>query len=116
MEKHVKNAYTLVGEGAVFEGNLVVPHPVRIDGTIRGKIETTEMLTVGKSAIVEADVVAKSAIIGGSVRGNLVIQDRLELESESKLIGDLKTRELVINDGAVFHGNCSMERGEETKV
>ncbi len=116
MDKHAKNGYTLIGEGAVFQGELVVPHALRIDGTLRGKVETGEMLTIGKTAVVEADVIAKSAIIGGTVKGNLVVQDRLELESEAKMVGDLKTRELVINDGAVFHGNCSMDRGEETKV
>jgi len=110
MEKGSKGLYTIIGEGTVFEGSINVPHSVRIDGFFKGKIETTEVITIGNTGIVEADIIAKSAIIGGKVTGNLTIEDRVELETYSSLIGDLKTRDLIINEGAVFHGNCSMEK------
>jgi len=126
MDKHGKGAYTLIGEGSTLEGLLVVPHAIRIDGTVRGKadgsararIETSEMLTIGTTAHIEADIWARSAVIGGKVKGNLTIQDRTELESAATLVGDLKTRELVINEGALFHGNCTMDKdnGKAVKV
>ncbi|HON09272.1 MAG TPA: polymer-forming cytoskeletal protein [Chitinispirillaceae bacterium] len=115
MEKgNTKGLYTILGEGTVFEGTISVPHSLRIDGSFKGKIHTTEIITIGNTGIVEADIVAKSAIIGGKVTGNLSVEDRVELEADSSLIGDLKTRDLIINEGAVFHGNCSMpkSRGE----
>ncbi|MBD3322299.1 MAG: hypothetical protein GF350_14460 [Chitinivibrionales bacterium] len=114
--KHSKGAYTLIGEGSVIEGEITVPHPVRIDGTLKGKLETTEMLTLGSTGVIEADVIAKSAIVGGKIIGNLVAEDRVELESRASLIGDLKARDLVINEGAVFHGNCEMDNGKSEKV
>lgn len=110
MEKGNKGLYTIIGEGTVFEGTITVPHSVRIDGSFKGKIETSEILTVGNTGVVEADVIAKSAIIGGKVVGNLTIEDRVELEVNSSLIGDLKTKDLIINEGAVFHGNCAMDK------
>jgi cytoskeletal protein CcmA (bactofilin family) len=116
MEKHGKGAYTLIGEGAVMEGEITSPHPVRIDGTLKGKLETAEMLTVGSTGAVEANVIAKSAIIGGKVVGNLTVEDRIELESNASLVGDLRARDLVINEGAVFHGNCAMDNGQTEKV
>ena len=110
MEKKVeKGFFTMIGEGSVFEGVITVPHSVRIDGTLRGKVETSEALTIGKSGIVEADIIAKSAIIGGKVTGNLSAEERVELEANASLIGDLRTRDLVISEGAVFHGKCSMK-------
>jgi cytoskeletal protein CcmA (bactofilin family) len=111
-----KGLHTIIGEGTTLEGTLVVPHSVRIDGALKGKIQTTETLTVGNSGSIEADITAKSAIIGGKVRGNLSVEDRVELEANASLIGDLKTRDLIINEGATFHGNCSMDLGKNIKV
>jgi cytoskeletal protein CcmA (bactofilin family) len=117
MEKsNERGLLTIIGAGTILEGTLVVPHSVRIDGILKGKLETSETLTVGSTGQIEAAVVAKSAIIGGSVRGNLSVEDRVELEANASLIGDLKTKDLVINEGATFHGNCSMDVGKNVKV
>jgi cytoskeletal protein CcmA (bactofilin family) len=116
MEKGAKGAYTIIGEGAEFEGSLIVPHDVRIDGRLKGKLETTESLTIGSSGNVEADIKARNALVGGKVTGNLIVEERVELEANSALIGDLKTTDLVIGEGAVFHGNCSMEGKKGLKV
>ena len=117
MEKsNEKGLLTIIGAGTILEGTITIPHSVRIDGSLKGKIETTETLTVGSMGHIEAEIIAKSAIIGGSVRGNLTVEDRVELESNASLIGDLKARDLVINEGATFHGNCSMDVGKNVKV
>ncbi len=110
MDKSQKGLYTILGEGTVFEGSIVIPHSIRIDGSFKGKIETSEVITIGQKGVVEADIIAKSAIIGGKVIGNITVDDRVELEANSSLIGDLRTKDLVINEGAIFHGNCSMDK------
>ena len=111
-----KGLYTMIGEGTVVEGTVRVPHSVRVDGTVRGELHTVETLTIGATGVVEADVTARSAIIGGKVVGNLSVEDRVELESKASLTGDLKAMDLVINEGATFHGNCSMNHGQGTRV
>ena len=111
-----KGLYTMIGEGTVVEGTITVPHSIRIDGTLRGRLETIETLTVGSSGVLEADIVAKSAIIGGKVIGNLTTEERVELESNASLKGDLKTRDLIINEGAAFEGNCNMNEGKNIRV
>ena len=117
MEKSsAKGLYTMLGESTVFEGTITVPHSLRIDGIVKGKIETGEVLTVGPSGVIEADVKAKSAIIGGKVTGNVYVEDRIELESKASIIGDIRTRDLIINEGAVFQGNCTMDGGGKVKV
>ena len=104
MEKgHGKGLYTILGEGTVFEGSISVPHNLRVEGAFKGKIETAEEIIIGGSGVVNADIKAKSADVGGKIVGNLMVEDRVELQDKSSLIGDLKARELSINEGAVFN-------------
>jgi cytoskeletal protein CcmA (bactofilin family) len=116
LDKSNKGLYTIIGEGTTFEGSISVPHSIRIDGMFKGKIDTTEVLTIGSSGVVEADIIAKSAVIGGKVVGNLTVHERVELEVNSSLIGDLNTKDLIINEGAVFHGNCTMDKGNSNII
>ena len=108
-KKTDKGFYTMIGEGAIFEGTIIIPHGIRIDGTFKGKIEAGEVLTIGNNGVVEADIKAKNIIIGGKVSGNIIADERVELETRASLVGDLRTRDLVINEGALFHGKCSMK-------
>lgn len=112
-KKTEKGFYTMIGEGASFEGSAILPHAVRIDGAFKGKIDAAEMLTIGNSGVVEADIKAKSIIIGGKLSGNIFAAERIELESKASFIGDLQTRDLVINEGALFHGKCSMKENSD---
>ena len=109
MDKHAKGLYSILGEGTICEGTLTVPHNLHIDGKFKGVIQVAELVTIGPSADVEADIKATSAIIGGTIKGNVHVSKRLELEEKAVLFGNLKARELVINEGAMFHGNCSMK-------
>jgi cytoskeletal protein CcmA (bactofilin family) len=112
MEKGTgKTLLTMIGEGAVFEGVLTVPHSIRIDGTLKGKLETSETVTIGASGMVEADIIARNAIVGGTIVGNVTVSERVELESHASLTGDLKTKTLVINEGAAFKGKSVMGNG-----
>ena len=111
-KKTDKSLITMLGPESVFEGTIRVPHTLRIDGVFKGKIETAGMLTIGNEGRVEASIIAKSAIIGGKVAGNVIVEERVVLESSSSLVGDLRTRDLVINEGAIFHGKCSMKDGQ----
>ena len=117
MEKgHGKGSYTIFGEGTVFEGSVVVPHNLRIEGSFKGKIEASEEVVISSTGKVNADIKAKSAIVGGQIVGNLMVEDRIELEQNASLIGDLRAKDLIINEGALFHGNCSMADGDIEKV
>jgi cytoskeletal protein CcmA (bactofilin family) len=111
-KKSDKSLITMLGPESVFEGTIRVPHTLRIDGVFKGQIETSGMLTIGNDGQVEATIIAKSAIIGGKVTGSVVAEERVVLESSSSLIGDLRTRDLVINEGAIFHGKCSMKENQ----
>jgi cytoskeletal protein CcmA (bactofilin family) len=112
----VKGLHSFLGDGTVLEGSMKIPHDIRIDGTFKGKLETTETLTVGENGVIEADVIAKSAIVSGKIIGNVSVQDRVELDANAVLKGDLKTRDLVISEGATFQGNCMMNDADGVTV
>lgn len=99
---------TIIGKDSVIEGNIQVEGGLRIDGVVKGKISATETLTVGDEGKIEAEVSAGIAVIGGRVVGNIFAQEKLELQSKAVVEGDITTKNLIVEEGAVFHGNCKM--------
>lgn len=99
---------TIIGKGSVIEGTLEVEGEIRIDGTVKGKISSTESLTIGNGGIVEADLNTKVAVIGGNVIGNVFALEKIELQSKAVVEGDITTKNLVVEEGAILHGKCNM--------
>jgi cytoskeletal protein CcmA (bactofilin family) len=100
---------TILGKGTIIEGSLQVEGEIRIDGTVRGKISSTESLTVGNGGIVEADLDTKIALIGGNVKGNVFASEKIELQSKAVVEGEITTKNLTVEEGAIFHGKCNMK-------
>jgi len=105
---------TIIGKGSQLEGSLVVENSVRIDGKVKGNVTTNDFLVIGKQGEVEGDIKAKNAVIGGKVTGKINAKEKVVLESRAIFKGEMKASRIVIDDGAVFDGNCSME--EEMKA
>jgi len=102
------SSQTTIGFGALLEGSLKAAHNIRVDGNIKGKIVTDGVLIVGTTGILEAEIDVNSTVIGGKVVGQLNAREKIELEQNASVIGELKTKDLIINEGAVFQGSCSM--------
>jgi cytoskeletal protein CcmA (bactofilin family) len=102
-------AGTVIGEGLTIEGELTGEDEVVVHGTVRGTLSTTDAVTVGAGAVVEADVAASSLSIAGQVTGNVTAQDRVDLQAGGRLVGDVKSARLTIADGASFKGSVDME-------
>ena len=100
---------TIIGKGSYIEGTIKIKNSVRIDWKTKGEITSTGTVTVGIEGEVEGTINAVNAIIGGRVRGKMVIGAKVILEKNSVMIGDLKTQKLNISEGAIFDGNCIME-------
>ena len=101
---------TIVGKGSSLEGTLKVENSLRVDGRIKGHVTTTESLVIGKEGEIEGEIIAKNAIIGGRVRGKISTTGKVVLETKAMFQGEMKTARLVIDDGAVFDGRCSMQK------
>ena len=76
-----------------------------VAGTIYSKSGT---LIVDASAIVAADIDVGVVVVAGSVKGDIIARERVELGPASKIYGNIWTRSLVIKDGAIFEGVCRM--------
>lgn len=108
------NLNTIIGKGSSFDGKLKVQSTLRVDGKIKGNITTSDSLYVGKDGDINGDVSVKNAIIGGKFKGKLHASGKVVLENNSVFSGELKTTKLVIDEGAVFEGNCSMSTEDAT--
>jgi cytoskeletal protein CcmA (bactofilin family) len=116
MDKNGKGLLNIIGAGSVFEGTINVPHSIRIDGAFKGRIQTAESITVGETGVVEAEIRAQNAFIFGKVLGNMYIDERVELHTTAVAVGDLHAKELVVKEGAIYHGHCSMQKGHQVAV
>lgn len=99
---------TIVAATMRIEGELKSNGNVTIDGAVIGKVHTTQSLTVGINAEIDADVIALSATISGVLRGNVNVKNSVIITETGKIIGNINCGNLVIREGGYFSGNCRM--------
>ncbi len=99
-----------VGKGMRMEGKLVFDGSVRIEGHYKGEIESGGILLVGEGALIEGEVRVSTVIVSGEIRGLISAGTRVELKSPCRVIGDIKTPNLLMDEGVVFEGNCVMTK------
>ena len=104
-------ATSTIGENSSFDGSLEVNGNLRVDGEFLGKVKITDTLVVGKSGVVDANVETRSAVVAGTVRGNLSASEKITLQSGSRLEGEMVTSKLVIEEGVSFQGSCNTATG-----
>ncbi len=102
-------AGTVIGEGLSIEGELSSDEVVLVNGSFRGKLTTSDQVSVGSSGVVQADVAGASVSIAGQLTGDVSATERLDLQTGGRLIGDVKAARFTIADGASFKGNVDME-------
>jgi len=98
--------------GTKISGKLHFEGPARIDGNIDGEIDGKE-ITIGESAVVTAQIRADSIIVCGEVKGEITATQRIEIRSTAKIIGNIAAPKLIIQEGAIFEGQCSMRHKSE---
>lgn len=99
---------TIIGKGTIVDGHLNVKNSLRVDGTVRGNIKTSDTVVVGKEGEVEGEIRAKHVLLAGKITGNVKAAGKMFLESSASIHGDIKASRLVIDEGAVFDGKCEM--------
>jgi cytoskeletal protein CcmA (bactofilin family) len=100
---------SILSGGVKIEGNFYSEGNVRIDGKIKGNVAVTGSLTLGEHCIIEGEVSAKAVTLSGRVEGKILAQERVKLDAKSVLKGDLVTKYLVVEEGAVFEGRSLMK-------
>ena len=109
---------TLIGANMLIVGNLKTDRTIRIDGKLKGNIETTAGVLIGADALIEGNIKAEIVMLGGTVKGSILAPEGIEILQKAKMLGDIKTNILTIAEGAVFEGKSELfknSNGEETK-
>ncbi|MBM4056111.1 MAG: polymer-forming cytoskeletal protein [Planctomycetes bacterium] len=92
-----------------FKGTIKFSKILKIDGKFDGEMITDEgEVIVGSTGSVKANIKVRNAIIEGQVDGNIIASERVELKKKAKLMGDLQAKTLVIDEGVIFVGKCSV--------
>ncbi len=102
-------AQTIIGHGLTIEGEITSEDEVTVAGTVRGRLSSESAIAIDSGAVVEADVSAGSLSVGGSITGNVSATDRVDLLAGGRLVGDVRTARITIQDGASFKGNVDMD-------
>ena len=100
------NAY--FGKGSKFSGKLSFEGTVRIDGVVEGEIQSKDKLIIGESAEINANITVDNVFISGSVRGDVYAKGRIELLRTGKVYGNICTSSLMVQEGGILEGACSM--------
>src|SRR5262245_285584 len=103
----------VLGKSVIVKGQIFSREDLTIDGEVEGTVELQEhRLTVGPNGKVLATVKAREIVVLGTIHGNVEASDKIDIRKEAKLVGDIKTARIVIEDGAYFKGNIDIVRAE----
>ncbi|MGD1090789.1 MAG: polymer-forming cytoskeletal protein [Bryobacteraceae bacterium] len=103
----------VIGKSVIVKGQIFSREDLTIDGEVEGTVELQEhRLTVGPNGKVLASVKAREIVVLGTIHGNVETTDKIDIRKEAKLVGDIKTARIVIEDGAYFKGNIDIVRVE----
>jgi cytoskeletal protein CcmA (bactofilin family) len=103
-----------VGHGTVLSGETNFQAMLRVDGHLVGSVTSESgTLLVGSNGQVDANIAVSSAVVNGVVNGDIVATERVQLGRTARVIGNIQTPRIVIEDGAVFEGTCMMMKARE---
>jgi cytoskeletal protein CcmA (bactofilin family) len=106
----------VLGKSVIVKGEIHGREDLTIDGEVEGTIELQEhRLTIGANAKVSATVKAREIVVLGTLQGNVETRDKVEIRKDAKLVGDIRTARIVIEDGAYFKGTVDIVRAETPK-
>ena len=98
----------MIGAGTIITGDIISKGDIRIDGTLKGSVNTEGKVVLGREGMIEGDVICKDADISGTIKAKITVSQLLSLKTTAKLNGDIITNKLSIEPGASFSGSCSM--------
>jgi len=101
-------ANSTIGEDSFFEGKFSIRGSLRIDGRFEGQALLVDQLQVGPKGRMKTNIVATSVVVEGLVIGNISATRRILLLATARVLGDIKTPELIIQDGVILEGHCTI--------
>ncbi len=104
-----------IGSGTVLTGETTFQAMLRVDGHLTGRVSSEDgTLIMGSTGRIDANIQVAAATINGTVNGDIVATERLELGRTAHVVGNIQTPRLLMDDGAILEGNCGMMKARET--
>ncbi len=110
------NSLNTIGENSFFTGTFNINGSLRIDGRFEGKSLKAEQLYVGVGGKVKTNIDAVSVIVEGLIVGNINSTSRVLLMPTAKVFGDIRTPELIIQNGVLLEGRCTIANDLRTSA
>src|SRR5690242_11848222 len=105
-----------IGKAVKIVGQIYSKEDLFVDGDLEGTVEALEhKLTIGPNGTVHAAVKAREVVAQGNVQGNVEATDKIEIRKDAKLVGDIRTARIIIEDGAYFKGSIDIVKPEPAK-
>jgi len=101
-------AGTFLAEGTTFQGKANIAGTMRIEGKADGDLEATDSIVVGRSGVVQATLKTRRAVLNGRFQGKINASDRVEMQAGSRVEADVHAKNMVMEDGVQFTGNCKI--------
>ena len=102
-----------IGKAVKIVGDIYTKEDLNVDGDVEGKIESTDnKITIGTTGRVQASVKAREVVIFGQVQGDVEATDKVDIRREAKLVGNITTARISIEDGALFKGSIDIRKPE----
>jgi len=106
-----------IGKAVKVVGQIFSKEDLFVDGDLEGTVEALEhKLTIGPNGTVHAGVKAREVVALGTIQGDVEATDKIEIRKDAKLVGNIKTARIIIEDGAYFKGSIDIVKPEPPKV
>ena len=100
---------SVIGAGMKIIGDVETGGVLKVEGTIEGSIRGARQVLLGRTGLIQGDVHADEAVLGGRVVGTVNATERVEVQSTSRIEGDIHTRSIVVLEGGIINGSVRMD-------
>lgn len=110
-------ATSVIDQGCDITGRLTFVGTLVLNGKFQGEMASSDVLVVAAQGELQANAEVGTAIIYGQVKGNIVARERVELQASARVVGDIESPVLMLEEGVAFDGQCKMkEKGPPRKA
>src|SRR5215472_4206370 len=115
-EPESRGGSATIGKAVKIVGQIYSKEELYVDGDLEGTLEALEhKLTIGPNGTVHASVKAREVVVLGTIQGNVEAADKIEIRKDAKLVGDIRTARIIIEDGAYFKGSIDIVKADVLK-
>jgi cytoskeletal protein CcmA (bactofilin family) len=116
-EPEAPRGVAAIGKSVIIKGQLFSREDLYLDGEMEGTVEVPEnRLTVGPHGKLQAAIKAREVVVLGSIAGNVDATERIDIRKDARLVGDIKTGRIIIEDGAYIKGSIDIVKAESVKA